>query len=235
VCTPCHAANGAVHYPFDHAKFMPLAGGPHASLACVQCHPGGDYVAQRGATCVTCHGPQHGGLTKCSPCHLANGFVDHATLFPLVGAHATLACTACHGSPFHPALGTACVDCHGVQHGNQTLCGDCHTPTAFIPTKAIAHPLPIILGAEHRSRPCRLCHPDLLFNAAPRPCSDCHTAPHVGPSDCVRCHMPTAWTDISFTHPNIDPHSVQEFTCDQCHVGHDFTRPRSQICITCHW
>ena len=235
VCTPCHAANGAIQNPFDHAAFFPLAGGPHATLTCTQCHPGGDFPAQRGATCVTCHGLQHGGLTTCVPCHAANGAVDHTTFFELVGAHASLVCSACHGAPFHAASGTNCVDCHGIHHGNQTLCGDCHTTTAFVPTRPITHPAPIELGAQHSSRPCQLCHAGLVFNAPARPCSDCHTPPHVGPADCLSCHMPTVWTDTHFTHPDILPHSLQEFTCTQCHVGDDFTIPRAQICITCHW
>ena len=234
VCTPCHRSNGAVRTSFDHSAF-PLAGGPHASLACTRCHPGGNFVAQRGATCTTCHGLRHGGLTTCVPCHAANGFVDHSAFFELVGAHTSLACTACHGSPFHAASGTNCVDCHGVRHGNQTLCGDCHETTAFVPTKPIVHPAPIVLGTQHRMRSCRLCHPQLVFNDPTRPCSDCHTPPHVGPADCLRCHMPTVWTEVDFTHPDVLPHSLQEFACNECHVGGDFTIPREQICVTCHF
>jgi hypothetical protein len=236
VCTPCHGATGAVKSPFDHRAFFPLAGGPHAALACSQCHPGGNFVAQRGATCTTCHGPQHGGLTTCVPCHSANGTVDHTTFFELVGAHTALACSACHGTPFHKASGTHCVDCHGIHHGDQTQCDDCHTTTAFVPTrKPITHPAPIELGVQHSMRSCRLCHTELIFNAPTRPCSDCHTPPHVGPDDCLSCHMPTVWTDLHFTHAAVGPHSLQEFTCTQCHVGFDFTIPRAQICITCHW
>ena len=234
-CAPCHAANGAVIYPFDHTLFFQLAGGPHAALACVQCHPSGVYSDRRGATCIICHGPQHGGLTACTSCHAANGTADHTPLFELVGFHTTLACSACHGDPFHPAPGTNCVDCHGVHHGNQTQCDLCHTTDAFVPHKPIVHPAPIVLGPEHSSRPCQLCHPTLTFNLPNKPCSDCHTPPHVGPLDCFRCHMPTVWTDLAkFTHPSIFPHDTGAFDCIQCHVGYNFTLPRSQICSTCH-
>ena len=234
-CRQCHAANGAVKSPFDHTAFFPLAGGPHAALACTQCHPHDDFAAQLGATCVTCHSLPHGsGLATCVPCHAANGAVDHSTFFELVGAHTTLSCSACHGTPFHAAAGTNCVDCHGIHHGDQTQCDECHTTTAFEPTKPITHPDPIVLGPEHSARPCQLCHTDLIFNEPTRPCSDCHTCPHVGPLDCRSCHMPTVWTDLHFTHPPLYAHSLQEFTCIQCHVGYNFTIPRAQICTECH-
>ena len=89
--------------------------------------------------------------------------------------------------------------------------------------------------ASHAQRACRLCHVGLLFDEPTRPCADCHTTEHVGPSDCLSCHMPTVWSDVRFTHPSVFPHSLEEFTCAQCHVTGDFTVPRSTICLTCHW
>jgi hypothetical protein len=161
--------------------------------------------------------------------------VDHSRFFALTGRHAALACTRCHGAAFNPHPGTHCVDCHGVKHGNQTQCGNCHTTSAFAPAKAITHPSPISLGAQHRSRACTLCHPTLTFSAATKPCRDCHTAPHVGPTDCIRCHRPTVWSDLHFSHPGLaDGHGPGDGACTDCHIGGDFTNTAGWIGCSCH-
>lgn len=164
---------------------------------------------------------------------------NHDIFFPLVGAHTSLACSACHGTPFRPAPGRRCVDCHGVKHGNQTACDNCHTTTAFSPIKAITHPNGIRLAGHHGSLSgCAECHHTPLdFGSAPNACttSGCHVVPHVGPSDCLRCHSPVAsWLDLHFTHPSILPHTPAEFRCYFCHEGNNFTLPRSVICVICH-
>jgi hypothetical protein len=217
---------------------FPLSPGPHARLACTRCHYKLQYAKVKGDTCVGCHGPKHGGFRVCTPCHSRTGAVvaiDHNRFFPLVGAHTRLACTACHGSPFKRAPGVNCVNCHGVKHGNQTLCGTCHTTTAFVPTKAITHPAPISLGAKHSARSCTLCHPTLTFNAATKPCRDCHTAPHVGPTDCLRCHWPTVWTDTHFSHPALaNGHGPADGLCSDCHSTGDFTVAPGWTGCVCH-
>lgn len=236
-CASCHTTAGFKPSTFRHSSRFALSPGPHARLACTRCHPSRQFAKVRGRTCAGCHGPQHGGLTTCTPCHTKTGAISgtmrHDVFFPLVGIHKTLACSKCHGTPFRPAPGKNCVDCHGVMHGGQTVCDACHTTTSFSPIKAITHPAPIRLGAQHSSRPCQLCHPTLVFNAPTKPCVDCHLAdvPHVGPTDCLRCHWPTTWADTHFTHPPVPVHDVTNFPClDGCHIG-DFT---TYTCNRCH-
>lgn len=243
-CAACHTTSRFKPASlFNHSRHFSLTG-PHRRVSCSRCHPSRQFARVRGTTCLGCHGPQHGGLTSCRQCHTANGSFgrfDHATFFPLVGAHSKLACSKCHGTGgFKKAPGKACVDCHGVKHGNQTACGTCHTTTTFKPAKAITHPSPVTLGAKHASMSCTLCHPTLTFSAPTKPCQDCHVAdvPHVGPTDCGRCHRPTTWGDWHerFVHPPItvpgNIHDINGFdSClDACHEG-DFTR---YTCTRCH-
>ncbi len=237
-CAKCHTTSGFKPSTFRHSSVFPLSPGPHARLACTRCHYKLQYAKVKGDTCVGCHGPQHGGFRTCTPCHSRTGAivsVDHNRFFPLTGAHTRLACAACHGTPFKPAPGVNCVDCHGVKHGNQTQCGTCHTTTAFSPIKAITHPAPISLGAKHSARPCALCHPTLIFNAPTKPCADCHTAPHVGPTDCLRCHRPTVWTEVHFTHATLaNGHGPWDGLCTDCHIGGNFTNIDGWVGCVCH-
>lgn len=241
-CASCHTTSGFKPATFRHSRVFPLSPGPHARLACTRCHPNRQFAKVRGRTCVGCHGPQHGGIRVCTPCHTRTGAVaakwSHNTFFPLTGTHRALPCSACHGSPFRPAPGKNCVDCHGVMHGNQTACGNCHTTTSFVPIHAFGHPIP--LGGHHGSlagSACAECHREPLnFATAPRFCAICHEpdVPHVGPLDCVRCHYPLTWSTLHFAHPDVSPHTSRTFPCLSCHPGRDYTLPRSTVCAECH-
>jgi len=241
-CAKCHTTARFVPSTFRHSSVFPLSPGPHSRLACTRCHPGRRFASVIGRSCVGCHGRKH-GLSTCTPCHTRTGAVaanwSHDAFFPLVGAHRSLACSACHGSPFRPAPGRECVDCHGVKHGNQTSCGTCHTTTSFSPIRAITHFNGIPIDGHHGSLSgCAECHrTPLNFANAPRACVECHagTVPHVGPTDCVRCHFPvTSWATLHFTHPSVVPHTPTSFRCYFCHTLNDFTLPRSIICEKCH-
>ncbi len=94
---------------FDHGTY-PLVGA-HASQPCDACHSGGVYQGLP-SECVDCHlddyqgaeNPDHvaaGFPTDCAQCHdpadpeWGDGIFDHGT-YPLVGAHASQPCDACH-------------------------------------------------------------------------------------------------------------------------------------------
>ena len=101
----------------------------------------------------------------------------------------------------------------------------------------MTHPAPIVLGTEHRSRSCTLCHTTLLFEEPTKPCVDCHSGdiPHVGPTDCVQCHMPTTWAELHFTHAPIEDHvyggpDPQYSVCTLCHVVRDYTTYNCDLC-----
>lgn len=250
-CVKCHSplvswtpVNGVNHDAF------PLTG-KHKTVACSKCHADGIFAGKSHA-CVSCHGVHHGGLTDCASCHTTAGFdktsFDHSTKLVLQGAHATMPCSNCHPNNLYATLqpsfkgnGPACTDCHATRHGAAfTSCASCHTMTAFVPTKAITHPAPIVLGPEHASRSCKLCHPTLLFADPTTPCVTCHasTIPHVGPTDCLSCHRPTTWSEVHFTHiafpfhvTDQSPHPTNSGDCSACHTTGDYT---TYSCDACH-
>lgn len=128
-CTRCHGTGSWDASATSHDAF-PLTGG-HARVACASCHPPERQRAPR--TCEGCHAATdpHGGRSagrSCADCHDTGSFTatrfDHATTrYPLEGAHAGLACRACHvreadgDAPVvlrYAPLPTRCEDCHGA-------------------------------------------------------------------------------------------------------------------------
>jgi hypothetical protein len=260
-CGACHTPagkNGFASPTFRHSSVFPLTG-RHAKLDCSRCHPRKEFARVLGNgshRCVSCHGPQHGGLTDCASCHTTRGFefptFNHNSVYKLTGKHLDAyqagRCSGCHpGNRFAVVAGTDCIDCHkagstnppGTPHGSSvsSKCQTCHTPSGFDFPHLIKpfenHPLP--LGQKHTDRPCTLCHTSLVFSQPTRQCSQCHTAPHVGPTGCLSCHTPTTWPNVHFTHPAIlgsflipnyvgVSHDYTEFGgyptgCFQCHPG----------------
>jgi nitrate/TMAO reductase-like tetraheme cytochrome c subunit len=172
-CAGCHTPSSWQNVDFEHP--FPLVG-PHAGLACADCHVsklGGQTVAgtqfpAADPACVSCHKDQHGGLTDCAGCHTPSSWqnVDFKHPFPLIGAHAGLTCADCHvskpggqtvaGTQF-PAAKTACVSCHGDHHNGLTNCARCHTPKGWAQVN-FTHPS---VGEHGRGTgmACKSCHP----------------------------------------------------------------------------
>jgi hypothetical protein len=162
-CASCHQPTVWADVTFEHS--FPRTGA-HADLACGDCHvskPGAESIAgtqfpSADPACVSCHGAQHGGLTECASCHTTEAFKPSTFKHPFArtGAHASLACTKCHGTPFSKA-GSTCVSCHGAKHGGLTDCASCHTTKAFKPS-TFKHPS----VGEHSagSFACSKCHPN---------------------------------------------------------------------------
>ncbi|MEO8681726.1 MAG: hypothetical protein ABI665_21955, partial [Vicinamibacterales bacterium] len=156
-CENCHRATdpgfrGAV---FNHTAIFPLVG-QHAQQACESCHKNNVF----GGTprdCVGCHrdaynrttSPNHAAAgfgTTCETCHKATdpsfrgAAFNHATVFALVGQHATQACTACHKNNVYRGTPRDCVGCHRSEYdkttspahaaaGFGTTCETCHKAT----------------------------------------------------------------------------------------------------------
>lgn len=242
-CSRCHTTSGFVPSTFRHWRVFTLTGA-HARLRCSKCHPRNAYASVKGGgstACVSCHGARHGGLRNCSRCHTTRSFTPstfrHSSVWRLTGEHTSVPCRKCHPrSRYADVIGSPsrCTNCHGKAHGGLTRCETCHSTKGFVPAKRIAHPVPPALGGEHAVRSCRLCHPTLVFSSPTKPCSDCHTAPHVGPTDCLRCHRPTVWSEVYFyTHSEIGYHTGIPFedACIYCHTTGDFTQ---YTCTECH-
>ncbi|MFO7609174.1 MAG: hypothetical protein R6X35_08230, partial [Candidatus Krumholzibacteriia bacterium] len=142
-CTACHGQDSWRTVAFDHAATRFALTGRHAATACTACHRapadaaspapafGGEPTA-----CAGCHQDVHAGtMTRtaaeaaavdCARCHvtvdwLAENFDhDRDSRFALQGAHAKVACRACHRAPageplvvFRP-VPVECAACHAV-------------------------------------------------------------------------------------------------------------------------
>ena len=147
-CEACHRVESWRQVAFDHGQTRYSLSGRHARVACVSCHrraQAGQSARLRFAgvpqACEGCHRDPHqgqfagtGGPVACERCHTTDDLkpskFDHSrdAAYELDGAHARLACSACHrletrnGVTFvrYKPLPTTCRGCHGAsrQPGN---------------------------------------------------------------------------------------------------------------------
>ncbi len=277
-CAACHSVAGFSPASFAVARHdttrYPLEG-RHRSVACAACHVtvagtagatlGAARVALRPAyaACTDCHGDDHAGQLRdrpaggrCDECHTPGGWTpvsfgarQHADLvLPLVGAHAEVACAACHAAeraglgPLDPArLGrarvafalpeTACADCHRDPHDGRFTasgarpvaggCEACHDAAGFRPAAfdPESHaPFGFALEGAHGAVPCAACHEDL---GAGRP----------------QAQRPGATLLRSTARLPHLPLSVMKRACADCHANpHEaqFAEPVERGCDACH-
>jgi hypothetical protein len=203
---------------------FPLTGA-HVAVPCNDCHREGitrvtDKILPfhfEDRSCTACHtDPHHGEFRDrmarrradgtsfgCEACHSTKSWIDvrgfdhNKTQFPLLGAHRTVTCDACH----KPAPGAKeiqfkgapqrCEQCHADPHGGQFTaraekvpCADCHTsqrwvPSTFDPDKRTKFPL----QGGHEGVKCDRCHKSiqivagkdvLLYKPTSLQCAACH-------------------------------------------------------------
>jgi hypothetical protein len=253
---------------------FPLVG-THATQPCASCHKNGVYGGTP-RTCVGCHlgkyqtttNPNHvaaGFPTTCETCHKATdtswgqGTFNHATVFPLVGTHATQPCASCHKNGVYGGTPRTCVGCHLAKYqattnpnhvaaGFSTTCETCHkaTDTSW-GQGTFNHAAVFPLVGVHATQPCASCHKNGVYGGTPRTCVGCHLAKyqattnpnHIAagfPTTCETCHKATdtSWGQGTFNHtwfPIVTGrHSGNP--CSACH-----TNPSNYAiftCITCH-
>ena len=227
-CIDCHNTTGwkidLKTLSFDHTttKF-PLVG-QHQSVNCRMCHTSLEF-SKAGTDCISCHTDIHNQTVgpDCERCHTPNSWVvnnitelHQRSRFPLVGAHVTADCFACHTNAsasllnFGP-LGVECINCHQKDYnattnpnhvaGNYpTNCTECHNMSAFSWTGA---------GINHSFFP-------LTGGHAISNCQDCHKSPDYSSTspECYSCHQATY---NATTNPN---HSSIGFStsCKDCHT-----------------
>jgi hypothetical protein len=245
-CSRCHTtaawapAKRVLEFDHDDRKdaAMPIRG-QHRKLACVACHPGGQFNSplEQPAACQSCHPTPHAGRIwekrACGDCHdvftfkTADALFDHAerTKFTLGASHRQLACATCHTK----ALGTvapsgACESCHAKRSphqdrfnafGTPPACAVCHAPSMeFNPT---------VKGPPPAWKPNRFDHGKntkwrLTGKHATLACSACHR-----PSSPPKFERLKSGTACMACHAKVhadDAHPSGKFTdaqCVQCH------------------
>ena len=266
-CTQCHtdhegrmaSVTNWIEATFDHDLTDFALRGAHRLLACTDCHaqsaPAGEPVRRRetSTVCGACHTTPHAEQVslECGTCHSESGWkveaFDHsATAFELTGAHANVACAACHvDTRFAPIDDHSCIACHAFddEHrgGFGIDCAQCHTtsrwPVEFDHEKRADY----ALRGAHRELDCFACHGGALQSFAEDVrCGTCHAAVdvHAGAlgNDCAQCHSETSWSEASFDHAGTGyalagPH--RDARCEQCHGNLTFQgAPRK--CEGCH-
>jgi hypothetical protein len=161
-----------VRVALDAAPALPASADPAHPLAgrdCAECHTEASF---RGA------GLRPGGF--------AHGADTH---FELRGAHAGVACAACHTAelrdreqkdalPPASAAEPTCGSCHRDPHrgalGEGERCSTCHRPERWNEGFDHARDTRFALDALHAALSCESCHADQHFRAAGRTCESCH-------------------------------------------------------------
>ena len=261
-CVDCHTTVAWSPSTFDaakHATTSYVLDGKHLATPCAGCHPGGkprtSFVIPS-AECLDCHMNPHGVQfagrkeTSCSDCHTTAAWkqwkVDHRS-FPLVGAHATMACVGCHpgktiDSPIasYRGLAKTCEGCHADVHASQfaaapkRACADCHTQDRWqsnFDHRKTRYPL----EGVHVKLACDTCHRatelrngdvSIRWRLGYADCKDCHANPHPKIAlDCKGCHGVETWRP-SGAGPTGFNHDATGFKLRQAHA--------KASCTQCH-
>lgn len=202
--------------------------------------------------CADCHGP-----AGWRPARISRTFEHAPGRFPLAGAHARTACTACHASLDFQKTPQTCAQCHRDAHNGElgVACGQCHTTRSFVDQQNIKrlHELTRFpLRGAHKAVDCASCHPPAApgqsqYRRRPTSCIGCHAAAYRGvrtpdhqaagfTQDCTKCHTATTWRGGLFDH------GVTKFaltgahaavSCEGCHANGVY-RGRTTTCSGCH-
>ena len=270
-CETCHSQSAWIPSTFNHTSVYPLTGS-HITVPCADCHKTG-YVNTPN-TCAGCHttdynqtaNPNH-TVAKfpktCETCHSTSAWIpstfNHTAVYPLTGAHTTVACTLCHVTGYTNTPNT-CVGCHQNDYnasanpshtkmGISTDCKTCHTTNpGWEPALFPTHNTYYVLAGAHVSKPCADCHKG-NYTTTPNTCAGCHTnnynqttnPNHVAalfPKTCADCHSQSTWTPANWNHDAqyfpiySGKHKGQWNTCADCHKT--ASNYKSFSCTDCH-
>ena len=272
-CTPCHVPETPfkeTRNVFDHTKATFLLTGAHVTVKCEACHKNGVFRGLTFSTCASCHTEPHKTRfgDACTSCHTTERWmtrtVEHArAAFPLVGAHAKVACAGCHVSRkmTAPLRFDQCSACHVNVHRDSLKedCKACHTESTFRGAPFDhARRTRFALDGKHVGLECAKCHTGLSssevplarkvidFGGAGNTCVACHGPkdPHKGEFGrvCDSCHRTATFGVKAFKHPGVPEFylgSHEKVVCDKCHVpgrtpiGTGPSHP-TPACASCH-
>jgi hypothetical protein len=213
-CSSCHTPQAWKTSRIDHSRTAFPLRGAHASVQCVSCHvKPAMQVKPKSDTCASCHTDPHKGVFKqdCASCHTEttfkkngtgspSGFDHSSTRFPLVDAHATLACSSCHtGQTAAPTAGRAAAPAPPAR--GTTSRGAITRPAPASGTRQVAD-----------------------FRGLKTECVSCHADVHraeLGTS-CETCHNARTFQVSAFKHAKPRPFfdgQHASLRCAQCHAS----------------
>lgn len=237
-CDGCHTTADWRGARFQHERTGFALTGAHQATDCTGCHATGYSTAPTPA-CRACHTDVHAGELgeRCDGCHETSDWrsrydadAHRRSVFPLLGAHATLPCTECHFEARERRFtrsAVECAACHqvdsartigtAVDHerlafGRQGGCQACHGSVRFQPARFPTHDKCFVISkTNHAGLDCRACHSSLSSPAAGR----CAT----GTAACTSCHThacgPASETDQ--LHATVTGYQCNDLSCYRCH------------------
>jgi hypothetical protein len=259
-CLTCHSNITWKPSTFDHNKTNFQLVGDHATVACASCHINGVFKGLP-SDCFSCHQNVFNSTTTpnhvtslfshdCLTCHTTTAWkpstFNHAnTNFPLLGAHAAVACGDCHKNGVYKGTSMVCYDCHVTVFNNTTTpshvtsqfshdCLTCHSMTAWKPATFNHSTTAFPLIGTHVSTPCASCHKNGVYKGTTTDCYTCHLADYNGAKNpdhvagqyntahvCTFCHGTiVTWQPWTFNHIPSYPYSTNRHSavkCNQCH------------------
>jgi hypothetical protein len=242
-CENCHTATSwkpiRAIPEFDHDKTRYPLRGMHEKVQCVQCHTKLVFT-NVGSKCADCHADIHRRQfgANCEQCHTVNGWnvsvqaiQNHFNRFPLVGAHASLECDACHtgaATGQFTGLSTECYSCHAKDYQRTatlggsipnhisakfaTTCETCHGMNTWLDATFDHSTTGFLLTNGHANVPCASCHINNNYNLV------------VAPTDCGNsgCHLTTWQQTTNPIHPSAGP-AFAVANCTTCHTTVSWT------------
>jgi len=234
-CVGCHSPDGWRPAMFPHEATGFALEGPHGRAQCSDCH-GNNLRRALSRECSTCHRDPHAGEfgARCAGCHEArswrstfNADAHRRTSFPLIGRHAVLPCTECHGELRDRSFARAhvdCVSCHAddydraastsIDHraaGFGLECQACHSGWTFATGSFPAHEVCFALSSGPHARiGCRDCHTTL--DSGVQITGACNT----GTAACTACHSHSCARSDS-EHRNVPGYQCRDRKCYECH------------------
>jgi hypothetical protein len=218
-CEDCHSEKGWPEIHFDHDDDTEYKlKGKHKDVGCIDCHPGELYEDETPTKCYDCHRQDdvHDGQEgkKCDKCHSEEGWIqevdfDHdLTDFPLLGAHATVACEECHISTSFKDVKKKCITCHEADDVHEKRqgphCEICHNGSDW-KLWIFDHnrQTEFKLDGAHEDLHCDLCHKEEVEDIieTDSDCYSCHSQDDVHNGSygriCDRCHVTSSFEDFS--------------------------------------
>ena len=271
VCANCHDEFRWEDASFDHTAQAGFAlVGAHSRILCVDCHVN-NQITSLPRDCYGCH--QADFTATADPNHVTNNFshdcltchsqetwspstIDHNnTMFPLTGAHMTVACISCHESGY-AGTPTNCYACHdqdfaAVQDPSHVTnnfdhdCSVCHNTSVWSPANFDHNNTTFELTGAHMTVACINCHAN-GYSGTSTDCYACHDQDFAGAldpnhgannfdHDCTVCHNTSAWSPADFDHNNTAfPLTGTHLTtaCNNCHQNGYANTPLE--CFACH-